>query len=263
YFSRNAATVAGSSMARWPSAAAAGSPGTSWVRVNATRVMPRTSRTPAMRRRPMSASSGCRYSMARRGAAPKKPPPPAPAPRALPPAAPAASGPSRVVAEPASTPASMSAAAPSAPCSAGLGELTEVHGPHQVVLQALQRLRGQEHLGRLDQRHHRSFVQLLLELLVQGGPLGGVRFGQRRLHRRLDLRVAAFLPVDPLAADHAAGPEGQVVAGVRVVRTPQPDADLLLAATGQLQHGGDRCTLELGGDPGVLQVGLDPGGHVG
>ena len=58
-----------------------------------------------------------------------------------------------------------------------------------------------------------------------------------------------------------AGQEGQVVAGVRVVRAPVPQAQLLLAVAVVVERGGDRRGRELHGDADLLEVGLDPLGE--
>src|SRR5690349_2133132 len=191
YWCLKAATAAGSPMARWPRLAAAGSPGTRWVSTNATSVIP-TSRT-----RPVPS----RWSRNRRRSWCRRPP------------GPGCGVPGR-------------GAAP----AVALAELTEVDEPQCVRLQVLHRVRADQDLGRLDQRHERAgVVHRPLDLLVQvlpGRLVGGARgLGAHRLQGR----VGALGPARP-QAHQGAGQEVQVVARVREVRAPVPEPHLLLAA---------------------------------
>ena len=87
----------------------------------------------------------------------------------------------------------------------------------------------------------------LLELLVQGVPLGRVADRARLVGHCVDRRARAVRASRPLA-DRPPGSESEVVGGIREVRPPVPKAHLLLAVA---------VVVELGGDGGGGQVDRD------
>src|ERR1700686_1573172 len=104
-----------------------------------------------------------------------------------------------------------------------------INRPGRVVVGAGHALGRHHNLPRLDQREERTVgVELPLDLLKELAP-GRVVGARARLHAEgLEARVRAGRPARA-QTDELAGEEYQVVVGVAVVRSPQPESQLLVA----------------------------------
>src|SRR3954447_10419475 len=115
----------------------------------------------------------------------------------------------------------------------------DIDRPDRVVRRARHRRRRDDVGGRLHERDERARgVETLLELLVQGVPLGRVGRRTRLGGHRVDRGRRRGGPVRALA-DQATGSEGEVVGGIRKVRPPVPKPHLLLAVAVVVELGGD------------------------
>src|SRR5437667_8816618 len=136
-------------------------------------------------------------------------------------------------------------------------DAADVNRPGRVVVGAAHALGGSDHLARLDQREEGSIgVELPLNLLEQLPTLGVVGGRSRLGAQCFQARVSALGPAGS-KSDELSWEKDEVIVGVRVVGSPEPQAELFLARAVFSQRDRDRAASEVDLDSDLLQIRLD------